>query len=171
MIISKTSNIKPKLHIKKIDFTKEYLDFCYSHNADKGEIHHIIPKVILKKRIADQMTVTLSQIDHMTAHWLLVLSLVQRGKYDIVKKIGYSKPFISADQKYRAKMISHARFAVKGTNEWFTLKEVYNKIIIPECTKMQSKVPLFEQFFHKLLTKSLLSEKSMYFRRWKVYVC
>ena len=171
LIIKTTSaGIKPNLHIKKINFMKEYLDFCYYHATTEGELHHIIPKVILEKRIADQMTVRLSPVDHITAHWLLTLSLIQREKYDIIKKISYSKPFVSKDLMYRSKMMSHIRFAVNETNVWRTLKEVYNTIIIPTCRKSKYPIPSFAQFEFRFLRKILLTENKMYFFNWEIYV-
>lgn len=170
MIKTTSAGIKPNLHIKKINFMKEYLDFCYSHATTEGEIHHIIPKVILEKRVADQMTVRLSKVDHITAHWLLTLSLIQREKYDIIKNISYSKPFVSKDLMYRSKMMSHIRFAIKGTNVWLTLKEVYDTIVIPTCRKTKNPIPSFAQFEFKLLRTILLTKNKMYFFNWEIYV-
>lgn len=171
MIKTKTSDESPRLHSRKIDFTREYFDFCYSHAAAEGEIHHLIPKSILEKRVANMMTVKLSAVDHMTAHWLLTLSLFQRGKPDIVQKIGYAKPFVAADPKYRRKMLSRVRFAVKGTDEWRTITEIYNDIAIPTCHKCKAAIPTFECFERKLLNRVCFRKDRFYFREWKMCVC
>lgn len=171
MIKTKTSDESPRLHSRKIDFTREYFDFCYSHAAAEGEIHHLIPKSILEKRIANKMTVRLSPVDHMTAHWLLTLSLYQRGKVDIAIQIGYAKPFIAADAEYKRNILSHVRFAAKDTNEWRTITEIYNDIVIPTCHKCKAAIPTFECFERKFLIRAFLCKNHFYFRDWKICVC